>query len=154
MLRRKSFPRLGQHPESIPTMKRTLALIATLTLLSSCETPPVDPVAVESAQVYFPPRFRYVAEPRYGFSPAERERALREATKLGVNTLFEFVIDSEGVVKKARLVRTDLWRNRHEAMENHARVMVFSKDPDKEMYRAFYFPMNYTYESEFEWVEY
>ena len=134
-------------------MKRMLALLAALSLLPGCTTPPVDPVAVENAEVYFPPRFQYVAEPRFCFSPAERERAIQESKRMGVDTLFEFVIDSEGVVKKARIVRTDLWRNRHEAMENHARVMVFSKDSNREMYRAFYFPTNYTYNIEFEWVD-
>jgi hypothetical protein len=128
-----------------------LTLLAILSLLQGCPSPPVDPAAVASAEVYFPPRFQYVAEPRFCFSPAERERAIQECEKMGANTLFEFVIDNAGHVKQARVVKTSLWRDRVEPMEEHARIMVFSADPKSALYRAFYFPADYTYKSTFEW---
>jgi hypothetical protein len=132
-------------------MKSALALIATL-LLSGCPSQ-VDPAAVREAEVFFPPRFRYVEKPRYCFSAAERERALQEYRAVGADTLFEFVIDGEGKVMQARIVRTDQPRHRHEDIVAHARVMVFSPDAESDLYRAFYFPAQYTYKSEFEWAD-
>jgi hypothetical protein len=128
-----------------------LALLLILFLLQACPSPPVDPAAVASAKVYFPPRFQHVAEPRFCFGPAERERAIQECEKMGANSLFEFVIDNEGHVKQARVVKTSLWRDRMAPMEEHARIMVFSAGPKSALYRDFYFPVNYTYNSTFEW---
>jgi len=132
-------------------MCRVLALIATAVLMSGCKT--TDPVAVQNAEVYFIPRFKYVEEPRFCFDAAERERALREYRKLGADTLFEFVIDSEGKVMKTRLLKTDQPEHRREDMLAHARIMVFSADVESHLYRAFYFPTKYTYESEFQWFD-
>ena len=132
-----------------------LAVLAMLSLIQGCPAPavaPIDPVAVASAEVYFPPKFEYVQQPAFCFSPAERERALQECKKMGANTLFEFVVDNGGKVRQARVVKTSLWSDRVEAMESHARMMVFSADPRNDRYRAFYYPVNYTYESTFEWM--
>lgn len=140
------------------TMKRlpTLATIAIVSWLhGGCQlpsTPPVDAAAVKNAELYFPPRFRYVAEPRFCFSPAERERALQEWQRRGANTLFEFVVDNRGKVRKSRVVKTNLWADRVEPMEEHARVMVFTADPKNEGFRAFYLAANYTLERTFEWL--
>ncbi len=130
---------------------RTISLLATVLLASACTSPP-DPAAVQAAEVYFPPRFRHVEEPRYCFSAAERERALQEYRKLGSDTLFEFVVDREGRVQKARLVKTNQPEHRHADILAHARVMVFSPEAGSDRYRAFYFPTQYRYESEFEWA--
>jgi hypothetical protein len=132
-------------------MRRALVLALTAILLSGCET--TDPAAVQNAEIFFLPRFRYVDEPRFCFDAAERERALQEYKKLGADTLLEFVIDNQGHVRKTRLVKTDQPKHRHEDIVAHARVMTFTEDPESSQYRAFYFPMEYTYKSEVEWVD-
>ena len=132
-------------------MGKALALIASAVLFCGCET--IDPVAIENAQVYFPPLFKVVDEPRFCFEPAERERALQEYRELEANTLFELVIDRAGQVKQARIVTTRHPEHRRADMLAHARRMVFSEDPESSRYRAFYLPMQYGYESEFEWIE-
>jgi hypothetical protein len=132
-------------------MKRALALIATGLLVSGSTS--VDPAAVQNAEVYFPPLFRRVEKPRYCFSAAERERAVQESRRIGAETLFEPVVDREGKVEKARLVRTDQPKHRQEDILAHARVMVFSPDAESDRYRAFYFPTQYGYESTFEWLD-
>ena len=131
-------------------MNYSLSLIATLLLSPGCVSP-LDPAAVQAAEVYFPPRFKYVAEPQYCFSPAECKHALLECAKRKADTLFEFVVDSDGKVKKARLVKTQQPSDHEEVMLEHARVMVFSADAESKLYRCFYFPVKYTYSSDFKW---
>lgn len=132
-------------------MKIVLALTAIVFLVSGCET--VDPIAVRNAEIWFPPRFRHVETPDYCFSAAERERALQEYRQLGADTLFEIVVDSAGKVRRARLVKTNQPAHRHENMVSHARAMTFSPEAESDQYRAFYYPTQYTYESEFDWAD-
>jgi hypothetical protein len=131
-------------------MNRTLALLPLLALVSGCTS--IPPEAVEHATLYFPPQFKYIDEPRYCFSPAEREKALQTYRKKGADTLFELVIDSQGKVKKARLLRTHVDTIYHEDMENHARSFEFTKDTEGHRFRAFFFPTKYKHESTFEWI--
>jgi hypothetical protein len=132
-------------------VKRALALLASVLLVSACQTP-LDPEAVRNAELYVPPRFKYVEKPVYCFTPEERERALQEHRKLGSNTLFEFVIDSQGEVRKVRFVQTYQPAHRHEDILAHARMMVFSPDAESGRFRAFYFPAKYSYNTEFQWL--
>ncbi len=132
-------------------MKRALALIASVLLVSSCQAP-LDADAVRNAELYFPPRFKYVEKPVYCFTAEERERALQEHRKTGSNTLFEFVVDRQGQVMKVRFVQTYQPSHRHEDILAHARTMVFSPDTESQRYRAFYFPTKYAYSAEFQWI--
>jgi hypothetical protein len=132
-------------------VKRALALIASVLLVSSCQTP-LDPDAVRNAELYFPPKFKYVEKPKYCFTAEERERALQEHRMLGSNSLFEFVIDSQGQVMKARIVQTFQPAHRHEDILAHIRSMVFSADASSPLYRAFYVSTKYRYETEFQWL--
>jgi hypothetical protein len=132
-------------------VKSGLALIASGILLSACQAP-LDADAVRNAELYFLPRFKYVEKPVYCFTPEERERALEEHRAIGSDTLFEFVIDSQGQVQKVRLVQTYQPSYRHEDILAHARRVTFSPDSESEQYRAFYYSTKYTYDSEFQWV--
>jgi hypothetical protein len=129
---------------------KTLIFVATAWLTTGCTS--VDPTAVDSAEVFFPPRFRYVGEPRFCFSSAERERARRESKEMGADTLFELVIDEAGKVRKARLVTTRQPEHRHEDMVAHAYRLVFTEVSVSGLYRAFFFPTRYAYESKFDWA--
>jgi hypothetical protein len=126
-------------------------LAASLALATSCEAP-VTAEELERATLYFPPQFKYVEEPRFCFTRAERERALKEYKQVGADTLFEVIIDNEGTVKKVRLLRTHVRKDYHDFMLEHARWFLFTEDPGSEMYRAFYYPIVYDFEAEFEWL--
>jgi len=130
-------------------MKWLLVLGAPLAALG-CTS--VSASEVDSATLYFPPRFRYVDEPRSCFDPAERERALREYRERGADTLFEIVGGKDGTVRKARLLRTYVKPVDHPSLEDHARRLQFSPDSESEMYRAFYFPVRYRHDATFEWI--
>lgn len=129
-----------------------LVLVSLLALLPAwgCTTP-VSDAEIEAATLYFPPSFKVLTEPSWSFTAAERQRALREYKQQGADTLFEFVIDSEGRVERSRLLRTHVEPVYHEQMEVHARAMVFSKDDRAGLYRAFYFPASYRMNNRFEW---
>ena len=131
-------------------MKSLLVLLFALAV-SSCVTQEADP-SVANAELYFPPNFRYVAEPRFCFRPAERRRALDVYRELGADTLFEIVIDPEGKVRKARLLRSSVDRDYHDDVESHARQLVFTPELTTELYRAFYFPVTYSRQAEFQWM--
>ena len=132
-------------------MKRIPALIASALLVSGCRSP-LDPEAVRNAELYFLPRYRYVETPKYCFTDEEREHALQECGRLGGDTMFEFVVDTQGHVSKVRLVQTYQPAHRHEDILAHAQTMVFTPNTKNELYRAFYFPTKYTYNAEFEWL--
>lgn len=119
-------------------------------LALACQGP--SPEDVRDAVLYFPPQVRHVDAPRFCFLPAERERALQEYEEGGADTLFELVVDAEGQVRRARLVRTHVRDEYHEVMEEHARRFKFTPAPEDEGYRAFYLPMRYRLDSEFEWI--
>jgi hypothetical protein len=132
-------------------VKTALALLSTVLLSAGCKSH-LDPDAVRSADLYFPPRYKYVEKPVYCFSAEERERALQEYRTLGSNTLFEFVIDSEGLVRKVRFVQTYEPSHRQQDILAHARAMVFSPDAESDKFRAFYYPVKYDFKSEFQWL--
>ena len=125
--------------------------IAVALLLVGCTTPPTS-AEVEAATVYFPPQVKYLDEPDWVFTSAERQRALR-AYREQADTLFELVIDGEGKVKRARLLRTDVRKEYHEDLVAHARHLGFTKDTDPGRYRAFYFPVDYRNNRDFRWVD-
>lgn len=102
--------------------------------------------------LYFPPLFKYVEEPKYAFSAAERQRAIQEYRKYGADTLFELIVDHDGKVKRARLLRTQVRREYHQEMIEHVRRMSFTQDAENQKYRAFFFPTRYRLNAEFEWV--
>ena len=83
----------------------------------------------------------------YSFDNVERQKALRSYKDYG-DTLFELVIDREGRVKKARILRTHVKRHNHEFMLEHANDFRFTKDTE-DRYRAFYYPTNYTLELDY-----
>jgi hypothetical protein len=132
-----------------PAIARVLG--PALLVLASCQAA-VSDAELRSAPLYFPPNFKYVAEPRPGFTAAERQRALLEAKAQGVDTVFELVIDSEGRVRRARLLRTHHPARHHELLLEHARGFEFEQDAQSELYRAFYYPTNYELNLSFEWL--
>jgi hypothetical protein len=132
------------------SLKWFLAMGSVLLLVSACKSA-ASAEAVAAATLYFPPNFKYVEEPRYSFSSAERQRALQEYREQGADTLFELVIDHQGRVMKARLLRTHVSEVYHDDMIHHALRMEFSPDANCQMYRAFYFPAKYSHTAEFEW---
>ena len=111
-----------------------------------------DPAEVAAATLYFPPQVKRIQEPRFCFDPAERERALQTYRELGADTLFELVVDQEGKVVKARVLRTDERRSYREDMLDHARRFRFTPDREVPGYRAFYYPARYGFDNEFEWL--
>jgi hypothetical protein len=132
-------------------VKTALTLLSAVLLAAGCKST-LDPEAVQNADLYFLPRFKYVEKPVYCFSAEERERALQEYRKTRSNILFEFVIDSEGQVKKVRFVQTYEASHRQQDILAHARSMVFSPDAESDKFRAFYYPVKYDFESEFQWM--
>ena len=132
-------------------MKLVLVL-ATLGVVLGCVAPP-SPAEVAAATLYVPPKVRLIDEPGYCFTSAERERALQEARQQDCNTVFELVIDAAGQVKKARVIRTQVRKEFHQDLVEHARHLEFSADPRGEGYRAFFLPMRLRYDASFEWIE-
>ena len=129
-------------------MKLALSLLSALLLFTSCIAPPES---FDGVTLYFAPAMKYVDEPRFSFTDQERRYALQEYRTDGSNTLFEFVIDSQGKVKKSRVVKTSVKREYRDTLENHARGMVFSKDSESDRYRAFYYRVDYDFNANFEW---
>ena len=129
---------------------KALALVCLLVLGGSCRSP-ATAEEVQAATLYFPPTFKVVDRPRFSFSMAERQRALDEYRDHGADTLFEVVVDGDGRVVKSRLVRTQVPASYHDDLEAHARRFQFTEDAQS-LYRAFYFPVRYRYDSELEWV--
>lgn len=142
-------PQLLRPSASASAFARALGLA--LLLLASCQVAVTD-AELRSAPLYFPPNFKFVAEPRPAFTAAERQRALLEAKAQGVDTLFELVIDSEGRVRRARLLRTHHPARHHEFLLEHARGFEFAPDARSALYRAFYYPTNYELNVSFEWL--
>lgn len=131
-------------------MKNRLLSAAMIFCMMGCKS--VSSEDVQNAKAYLSPASRYVQEPEYCFSVAEEERALQEAQKKGANTVFEVVIDNEGVVQRARLIKTHVREYYHEDMVQQVRGFKFAKDPKTVFYRAFYLPMKYSFNAQFEWV--
>jgi hypothetical protein len=132
-------------------MRNVIILVLLPLVLAGCAT--LAPADVAAATLYFPPQVKRIDEPRFCFSPVERERALQEYRQRGADTLFELVIDAQGKVKRARLVRTHVDREYRQSMVDHAYKFGFTADPQGQGYRAFYFPMKYSHETQFDWVE-
>jgi hypothetical protein len=133
-------------------MLRALVVVGLLVVAATCTAPPSD-AEIAAATLYFPPEYRCIDEERFCFSVAERERALQAYRQDGADTLFELVIDAQGRVKKARLLRTHVRREYHQDMVDHAYRFEFTSEAKCEGYRAFFFPIRYQFESTFEWVE-
>jgi hypothetical protein len=140
-LRRPRLDRIGK-----------LLPVALLTLAAGCAAGPTE-AEVEAATAYLYPEFKYVEEPRFSFTPAERARALRDFRDAGADTLFEVVVDGAGHVQKARLLRTHVHKQYHSQMEAHALRFVFTEDARSAPFRTFYFPMQYRFDASFEWVD-
>ena len=127
-------------------MKNWIPLVPLLLLIGACKST-VTNEELESATLYFPPVVKYLDRPGYSFDNVERQKALRSYKDYG-DTLFELVIDREGRVKKARILRTHVKRHNHEFMLEHANDFRFTKDTE-DRYRAFYYPTNYTLELDY-----
>lgn len=127
-------------------MKRCLILVVTLFLTLACKS--LTDEEVKKANLFFPPTIRYVEEPRFCFSAAERERARKECLAQGADTLFEFVVDKEGRVVKVDILRTHVHRDYREDMMAHAQGFQFTQNTKNEMYRAFFYPTKYNYKTE------
>jgi hypothetical protein len=125
--------------------------ILALVLLTGCRAA-ATPEEIAAATLFFPPVFKYVEEPRVDFSDAERLRALEECKRQGGDTLFEWIIDADGVVRRARSVRTWVDEIYHDVVLEHARRFEFSGSEQREMYRAFDYPLEYRFQSRFEWL--
>lgn len=111
-----------------------------------------SPEEVARATLFFPPVFKYVDELRWSFSDAERLRALQEYIRKGADTLFEVVIDADGKVRRMRIVRTPVDEIYHEFVLEYARGWEFSPDERRDSYRAFYYPVEYRFRAQFEWL--
>ncbi len=133
-------------------MKSLLVSVLGCVLLAGCQSALTEE-EIRNATLYFPPRVKYLEKPRFGFSSAERKHALLEYRDHGADTLFELIIDNRGKVKRARLVQTNARKEYHSFMESHAHSFSFSEDPGTELYRTFYFPMDYDVQAEFEWLD-
>jgi len=120
-------------------------------LLMSCQT--ASSAKIEDAILYYLPQCRHIDSARYSFTSAERQKAIQSMSQAGADTLFELIIDGEGRVKRARLIRTKTLSCYREDMERHAMIMKFTPDHSSEMpYRTFYMPARYRYNSTFEWM--
>ena len=131
-------------------MKVHLLLISVLSLATSCASAVSEDVL--RAKLYFPPEVKYVEEPSFSFSSAERKKALLEYRDHGADTLFELIIDAEGKVVRSRLIRTNVDPVYHQDLEDHAAHFEFTSDADGSMYRAFYYPVDYRHRTTFEWL--
>ena len=112
---------------------------------------PITPEDLEGTTLYYLPLFKYVQEPRYDFTYSERLVALKSMKKVKADTLFELIVDPGGKVVKARVLKSHVRECYWEDLESHARRFTFTPD-DGTMYRTFYYPMKYRYNSEFEWM--
>ena len=121
-----------------------------LGLASGCRAS-ATPEEVAAATLFFPPVFRYVAEPKWSFSDAERLKALQEYTGQGADTLLEMIIDPEGKVVRVRILRTRIDEIYHEILIEHARAFTFSAESESGHYRTFYYPIEYRLNHQFEW---
>lgn len=130
---------------------RQPAAAALLALLAACASASVSE-EVRNATLYYPPQVRLVDEPRSCFTHAERQRALLELSRVDADTLFELIVDEEGKVVRARLLRTHVRREYHEQLEDHARAFEFTPEDCGGRYRAFFFPCRYRHDAGFEWV--
>jgi len=132
-------------------MLKLHALVSLAVLSLGCHSP-VTQAELDAAELYFFPDFKYVDEPRFEFSAAERRLALDSYRDRGADTLFAFVIDRRGRVVQSRLLRTTVRSEYHESMKEHAEKLGFSEDDGERAYRSFYFPTRYRYNATFEWL--
>jgi hypothetical protein len=124
---------------------------ATLATTDSAKVVENNRQAAEALYLY--PSYKYVSERRYTFSSADRRRALDTYRDTGADTLYEIVIDRRGKVTRSRLLQTDVRKEYRRDVEAHARAFGFSEDSKTNLYRAFFFPVNYSYDADFEWAD-
>lgn len=130
-----------------------LALLAAPALgLGSCQSTQVSEAEVAAAELWFFPNNKYVSSPRIEFTPAERIKALESYRSLGANTLFAFLIDPEGNVRRVQLLRTSERRVYREEMIATARTMRFNVDPREDLYRCVFYPARWNVNRSFEWL--
>src|SRR5262245_24825244 len=148
-----------------------LALALTIILGAGCASTSNtagdgDAVSVSSAEVdvaahnqraeaglYIFPKYKYVTEPRFCFSAENRQRALDTYRDLGANTLYELIVDRRGKVNRCRLIKTSIRREYEEDVEARGFHFEFNEDKKTKLYRAFYYPVDYDYKVEFEWLD-
>ena len=106
---------------------------------------------LQAANLYFSPTVKFAEEPKISFTQAEREKALKAYKSIGANTLFALVVDYEGRVLRSRLLRTKERKEYHEGMLEHIRSVVFAPSSKEDLYRCFYYPINYDLDASFEW---
>lgn len=137
-------------PARMPTLvARVVSWV--LVLGSGCKAS-ASPEEVAEAVLFFPPVYRSVEEPTFSFTDAERMKALQEYRRQGADTLFELIVDPQGKVRKARIVKTWVKPIYHDIVLEHALALEFSPQVDTEFFRAFYYPLEYRFQSTFEWL--
>lgn len=141
------LPARTPAPRGRPRAGALGAACFALVALAGCRSGP-DEAEVAAATLFFPPTFRYVEEPRFCFSAAERERALQGFRELGVDSLFELIVDDSGRVVESRIVRTRVEELYHPIVLEHANAFAFNPDERKGAYRAFYVPMDFRLDSQ------
>lgn len=131
-------------------MKLGLTLILSLLCSLGCRST-VSDAELQAATLYFSPTVKIVEGPKINFTQAEREKALKAYKGIGANALFALVVDDEGRVLRARLLRTKERKEYHEGMLEHIRSIVFAPSSKEDFYRCFYYPINYKLDASFEW---
>lgn len=127
-----------------------IVMVVLIGICAGCPT--IKMSDLEGVTLYYPPKIKFISEPRYPFTENERNLALLSLKHAKADTLFEIIIDNEGKVVKARVLKTRVRKNYIEDLESHARRFKFTKDPGEQQYRAFYYPVKYRYNSEVEWM--
>ena len=142
-----SRSRTSQRTSGAAAIALGLALVAGAGCRASA-----TPEEVAAATLFFPPIYRHLEEPRWCFSDAERLKALDVYRERGADSLFELIVDAEGVPKRVRIVRTPIEEIYHDRVFEIARAWRFSPDKRGAGYRAFYCPVDLNFQPTFEWL--
>lgn len=138
-------------PRTWPSLCAALALGLTAVGGAGCTSAPTAE-EIEAATLFFPPTYRRLEAPRWCFSEAERRKALDTYWDAGADTLFELVVDAEGVPARVRIVRTKIEGIYHERVFEIARAFRFAPDERGSGYRAFYYPVDMNFQPTFQWL--
>lgn len=108
---------------------------------------------IERADDFLYPRFKYVAEPGFAMTNAERLKASAKSRNLRAEILYEMVVNHEGRIVKIRTVRS--WADDDEdGSITHrfsliVRNYLFEPDSAEDRYRTFFYPLDLEVEMEF-----
>lgn len=121
-------------------------------LLGACQSVQVTEEELAAAELWFFPHSKYVSTPRIEFTPAERLKALQTYRSIGANTLFAFLVDHNGDIRRVDLLRTTERRIYREEMLATARTMRFNGDPREGLFRCVFYPARWNVNRSFEWL--